>query len=536
MNKTVAWRPLGAAAVVFLLAGALAHLSCAQGGVEKKPANRRETKEAIAGKNLAAARQNPLQLRHFLVGFPKGADLHYHLSGGIYAETFIKDAAQDGLCVNVKEGAFTPCPADLTNGEDCPAKWKKAEIVPAKVALCRQGLYDALVNSFSMRGFVPYGSLTPHDHFFDSFGKFSGIDPKHHAEWVDEVARRAAAQNEQYMELMQTPDYQLAAEIAKAVPWNDDFAKMREDYLARGLTKNVAAVVEGFREMEKKRLEMERCEQPEARAEACNVDVRFIWQVLRGKTNEIVFAQALLAFESAQADPERIVGINFVMPEDGYISRRDYVLHMKTVKYLHEAYPQVHIALHAGEMTYGQVPPGDLCCHIRLAVEAGAERIGHGVDIMYEDHPHELLREMAAKHVMVEINLSSNDLILGVSGKNHPLPVYREFAVPVALSTDDEGVSRIDLTNEYVRAVETYGLSYSDLKKIARTGMEHAFLPGSSLWAGRDSFAKTVNACAQDALGAEKVSKNCEDFLRANEKAGAQWKLEQRFVKFEAGL
>lgn len=37
-------------------------------------------------------------------------------------------------------------------------------------------------------------------------------------------------------------------------------------------------------------------------------------------------------------------------------------------------------------------------------------------------------------------------------------------AAPVALSTDDEGVSRIDMTHEYVRAAETYGLSYSDLK------------------------------------------------------------------------
>ena len=533
MNKR---RTLRAMVVVFLLAGSMARFSGAQRGPAKKSTKKAETKEALAEKNLAAARQNPLQLRHFLLGFPKGADLHYHLSGGIYAETFIKDAAEDGLCLNVKEAAFTACPAGMVNEEDCPEKWKTDEIVPAKAALCRQGLYDALVDSFSMRGFVPYGSFTAHDHFFDSFAKFSGIDSKHHTEWVDEAARRAGAQNEQYMELMQTPDYQPAADIAKIVPWNDDFALMREGFLAHGLAKNVASVVEGFRDTEKKRREMEHCKRPEAAAEACNVDVRFIWQVLRGKAKEIVFAQALLAFESAQAAPETIVGINFVMPEDGYISRRDYALHMKMVKYLHEVYPQVHIALHAGEITYGQVPPADLCCHIRLAVEAGAERIGHGVDVLYENHPYELLREMAGKHVMVEINLSSNHLILGVSGKDHPLPFYRQFGVPVALSTDDEGVSRIDLTNEYVRAVETYGLSYADLKKMVRTGMEHAFLPGESLWAQSDSFLKTANSCAKDTLGAEKMSKGCEEFLQANEKASAQWKLEQRFLKFEAGL
>jgi len=45
----------------------------------------------------------------------------------------------------------------------------------------------------------------------------------------------------------------------------------------------------------------------------------------------------------------------------------------------------------------------------------------------------------------------------------------------VALSTDDEGVSRIDLTHEYVRAALDYHLNYRDLKELARTGMEHDF-------------------------------------------------------------
>jgi adenosine deaminase len=94
-----------------------------------------------------------------------------------------------------------------------------------------------------------------------------------------------------------------------------------------------------------------------------------------------------------------------------------------------------------------------------MAVEEGrAERIGHGVDVIYENNATQLLKEMATRHVMVEINLTSNALILGVSGKSHPLPIYRESGVPLALSTDDEGVSRINLTHEYVQAVQTYGL------------------------------------------------------------------------------
>ncbi len=225
------------------------------------------------------------------------------------------------------------------------------------------------------------------------------------------------------------------------------------------------------------------------------------------------------------------------MPEDGTISMADYALHMKIVGFLHGLYPGVHISLHAGELAPGLVTPEGLCCHIRLAVEiAHAERIGHGVDVMHEDRPYELLKEMAAKHVMVEINLTSNDVILGVSGKDHPFPIYRKYHVPVSLSTDDEGVSRIDMTHEYARAAMSYALSYADLKQMVRTGIEHTFLPGASLWSEPDVFIHAVPACAADSPGSGKPSAACANFLKSSEKAQQQWELERRFHEFESGL
>jgi len=493
--------------------------------------------ERKAETNLATAKKNPLQLRQFLLTMPKGADLHYHLSGGVYAESFIRAAGEDGLCVDTLKLAFAKPvseadrPADSNGSAGCGAGTLPAASVPGN-----QKLYDALVDSFSMRGFVATPGWTAHDQFFATFDRFGGTKPVHKAEWVDEAATRAAGQNEQYLELMETPDFSIAARAAAQSGWTDDFAALRERLLANGLRESVKPAVERFHEIEAQRREREHCGQPDEMS-ACSVTVKFVYQVLRGLPKEMVFAQMVLAFETVSADPENVVGLNFVMPEDGYISMHDYALHMKMVKFLHGLYPKVHIALHAGELAYGMVPPADLCCHIRLAVDAGAERIGHGVDVIYEDHPHRLMKAMAAKHVMVEINLTSNDVILGVSGKNHPFPLYRQFGVPTALSTDDEGVSRIDLTNEYVRAVQTYDLSYADLKKMARTGLEHAFLPGLSLWAKPDMFTTLVSACARDTLGAEKVkTRECEDFLRANEKARQQWELERRLRVFENGL
>ena len=112
--------------------------------------------------------------------------------------------------------------------------------------------------------------------------------------------------------------------------------------------------------------------------------------------------------------------------------------------------------------------------------------------------------------IIVEINLTSNVAILGISGKNHPFPIYRKFGVPVALSIDDEGVSRIDLTHEYIRAVETYDLSYADLKQPVRNSLQYSFLPGAGLWDElNDAVTGPVADCRSDAPGADKPSRSC---------------------------
>jgi adenosine deaminase len=210
---------------------------------------------------------------------------------------------------------------------------------------------------------------------------------------------------------------------------------------------------------------------------------------------------------------------------------------MAMLDYLHSVYPKVHIALHAGELAMGLVPPEDLAFHIRASVERGhAERIGHGVSVMNEKDPIGLLREMAARNVLVEICLTSNDLILGVSGDDHPLPTYIKYGVPVALATDDEAVSRSDMTYEYLRAVETYHFSYPDLKRMARQSLEHSFLPGQSLWADTKVVFRTASACAADFPGAEAPSAVCKQFLTANERAAEQWKLEGEFANFEKSM
>jgi adenosine deaminase len=183
----------------------------------------------------------------------------------------------------------------------------------------------------------------------------------------------------------------------------------------------------------------------------------------------------LAGFEIASADP-RLVSLNLVQPEDDPVAVRDFSLQMSMLDFLHQQYPNVKITLHAGELAAGLVPPETLRFHMRESVRAGhASRIGHGAGVMYEDDPLALLREMAAKNVLVEIALNSNDLILGVKGSQHPLHTYLKYRVPVALVTDDAGVSRSTLTLEYKKAVEEQGLDYRTLKRMARNSIEYSF-------------------------------------------------------------
>jgi adenosine deaminase len=493
-----------------------------------------------------------LALEAFLAKMPKGGDLHMHLSGAVYAETFLKDAAADNLCVNPKMLSFAK---NARLAKDPPMGPICADgNVPVASVLQNQRLYDSLVDAFSMRDFVPSAGVSGHDQFFATFDRFGGLDKSHTGEWLDEVATRAASQNEQYLEVMQTPSFFDLAPLWNSLGWpatpagatvdpegdatgtsRAELEALREKLLAGGLRTEAALDAKEMDDALAARNRIEHCGEANAAA-ACSVKIRWLYQVLRAFPPQQVFAQTLLAFEVASADAND-VGLNFVQPEDATLAMSEYNRQMHMLDYLHGVYPKVHISLHAGELAPGLVPPAGLKFHIREAVELGhAERIGHGVDVMYETNPHALLKEMAARHVMVEINLTSNDVILGVVPPHHPLPEYRAAHVPVALSTDDEGVSRIDLTHEYVRAAMEYGLGYLDLKAMARTSLEHSFLPGESLWQKPDDFTRMKAACAGQAAGTELPGAKCQALLKSSERADEQWELERRFAAFEASL
>jgi hypothetical protein len=468
-----------------------------------------------AAARFTASKSAPPLLRAFLYRMPKGGDLHNHLSGAAYAEATIRAAAARGICItpDTAQVSLPPCNA--------PSR-------PLADALTDAKLNRTVVDNWSMRDFVPADGISGHDHFFDAFAKFGGAAAM--GDMAADVVDRAGRQRMRYVELMVTLQGSavgaLADKVAASQPLGDDPAPFDAALRAAGIETIVPQASKDIDSAEQRLHQLLACDTANAHP-GCGVTVRWLQQVSRTMSPQRVFAASLFG-ALLQKDEPRVVGIDFVAPEDDPSALANYTAQMHMLDYLHTQMPTTNISLHAGELTMGLVRPEDLLFHIRQAVELGhAKRIGHGVDVMFEDDPFGLLREMAENRVAVEINLTSNAQILGVSGADHPFPLYRSAGVPTVLSTDDEGIERVDRTHELQRAVTTYNLDWPTLVGLERNTLEYAFVAGPSLWADARSWRK-VPACGNAAA----PTSRCTEFLRTSEKARLQWDLERDLVRF----
>ncbi len=416
--------------------------------------------EASTARRFAALKNDPGRLRAFLAAMPKGGDLHLHLSGAVYAENYLAWAAADGLCLATATMTLTAAPCDDSAG-----------LPPVASVLRNSTLFSQAIDAMSMRHWDP--ARNGHDHFFAAFGRFGPAAQKI-GEMLANVTANAAAEHVSYVEVMMSPDVDVPT-LAGATLEVANLPRWREQLLAAGLRERVvSAARQRLDAAEARQRELLKCGTAEADA-GCTVTVRYIAQVLRARQPEMAFAEMLAWYELAGAE-SRVVGVNLVQPEDDPNVLRDFALQMSMLEFLHNQYPAVPLTLHAGELADGLVPPSALRSHIRDSIRlARARRIGHGTDIMMEDRPFDVLREMAERKILVEIALTSNDVILGIRGRRHPLRTYLQAGVPVALVTDDMGVARSSHTLEFVKAVEEHGLDYLTVKRLVRNSIAFSF-------------------------------------------------------------
>ena len=238
-----------------------------------------------------------------------------------------------------------------------------------------------LVDDWSMRDY-PENTGSGSQWFFKTFGLI-GPAKSYMGEMIAAVRNRAAQENLLYIEtMMHVPGNSAQVQQVEAnVTWNDNLSVMREELLDAGLR-------DICRENAEKLASLDATGYTLSNPAGKNVTVRYLYEAVRINPKKDVYTDLVQAFETANQSP-LVVGINFVGEEDTYYARTDYHLHMEMIGYLHTVYPNVPIALHAGEQTDRTCParrppvPHRRCdCHgPRLAYRTrrrhhGGERFG----------------------------------------------------------------------------------------------------------------------------------------------------------------
>jgi adenosine deaminase len=467
-------------------------------------------------------RNDKQKLVEFFSDMPKGGDLHNHLSGSVTTEDLIRIARDNNFCIDksMKLNGTTP---------NCPSGTFPIYGVTS----------EDILKSWSMYEFVSSPSKSGHDHFFEIFSKFGALS-EYPSSMLGYWMITAEKQKMLYMETMLNDGYSSnkVTSLADKIKIHDvnpnafellyDILKTDIEQIASVSSDNISSLDKQSREFCKEKSNFE-----------CDVEFTYIFQIHRTKEIHDVFVQAAMYFEIA-SQSNQVVGINIVSAEDNKTSMNDYDLHMKIINFLHEKYgDRVNISLHAGELSTAltgsnttvkiTVPLMEKETHILLALDTGAARIGHGVDSPYEINTYpELYSQMQNNLIAIEVPLTSNKVILQVEGKAHPIVEYMKNNVPVVLSTDDPGILRTNMTNEYVIAASTYPeFSYADFKKINRNALEFSFLPGKNLWPDPRIYENPLPECNNN------KTTNCW-IEGIDQKATMQNMLEEKLKEFES--
>lgn len=418
--------------------------------------------------------------RAFLYSFfnmmPKGGDLHHHFEGSIYAETYAEYAVDNDFYYHVDTYSVR---GDIERVRE-PSKWRKVSSNGDVAALKQE-----FVRKWSVKDFVhEKGGDSSADHFFATFPRFSMASQDTLERGLQELKDRAIHQKVYYLEtifsLIETNGVN-----ANDAHYDELFLRDQEEQDAEALFQHLdllhADLLRQVRGIAKKHNDCLEQLHRRAVADSEELIVRYQNFAIRFRPPTRFFVELLASFESANTS-DLVVGVNIVFPEQWDISLRDYWLHMQFYRYLGEKYPKVQYALHAGELTKGVVRPEQLGKHIKMALDiAHPKRIGHAVDIIYDNDFFNTIEKLRRRDVAIEINLTSNEFILGVSHDLHPVNLYRRLGVPMVICTDDEGVLRSGITEQYVLLVHRYAFSYAYVKKLVYNSIRYSSIKEASL-------------------------------------------------------
>ncbi len=435
---------------------------------------------------------NEASLIAFLHKMPKGADLHAHPSGSVYVETMVDIAVAKGLFYDRAARAFTD-------------KQPAGSFYAAEELRFDYLKYNEVLDGLSIRN-TAKEKESGNVHFFTAFGRFGPAQPDMESQ-MREILTRAAAQRICHLELMTSPRSNPDGSVdvektrAKLAAGNAAREKVMRELAEAGMPYEVSVIWS---------LTLYRDAAPKTDGKATMEGYAGWW---RRQVAGILEAAHVCADQGAGA-------VTILSPEDSWVSRTRFALQFHIIdeewRAFRKKYPDSRVKMnpHGGELTLEFSPYNDLRTRIADTLNKGhASRLGHGVSLMWDDNVYGLLKKMRDEKIALELCLTSNNGILNVTPDRHPFRLYWKAGVPLVLNTDDEGISRGNLTMEYVRAAQWFNLSYGNLKWLAMSSLEYSFLPGESLFVNGDfNRPKSGKAVPKNSARAEQQKRMLRDF------------------------
>jgi adenosine deaminase CECR1 len=413
------------------------------------------------------ATATPQQMYRFLYALPKGGDLHNHLTGAVRSEWFW-DAAME----EEKRGYLYYTRVRIQN---C-APYGHDEFGPGKALLLFKNIQRSTFDKLDECG-------------KSEFKKLQDLNAVEKAAWLNSMRldQPYEGRNEFFdaiwdriNDLLQNP-YLICDILLRNM---QAFGKEGLEYLETQQGVEGAVHPDGSPYSVEEVVGIYRQFLASPQAKATGVEVRFQNALLRFTPNAEQHLRELYAITDRYRD--LYVGVNMVGRED---NDKGYPLRfLPVLRELRHKYPDINLSIHAGEVDEPNY-------HIRDTLLLGAQRIGHGVNLITD--PETMLR-MRYGPYMVEINLISNLLLEYVSDySQHPFPEYLRTGIPVALSTDDRGMWDSNLSDEFFVAVKEFNLSWEEIVKLGRNSLLYAFVDDPTKQRLLANYDKRVAAFSQ---------------------------------------
>lgn len=406
-------------------------------------------------------------LYQFLYQMPKGGDLHLHMSGSGFSETWYElalAAKKEGYvyytkvklnnCREFGGQAFKVTPYHLMFQTIVAAKW---QALPD----CEQDEYlplaalDETQKAAWMDSIRLDKSYEGRDEFFETHWQRLGdltANPYLRGELILDTFRSFAQEGLIYAEPQVTTMGYEHADGSPIDPYE---------------------VAQIFRE---------RLAQPDF-AET-GITYRFQLAILRflpGAEDRLRYAYQFVA------DNEPYVAVNMVGRED---NDKGYPLRfLPALREMRKTVHGVKLSIHAGEVDEPNY-------HVRDTLLLGADRIGHGLNLITDP---ETMRLMRHGPYLVEINLVSNLLLEYYDDyQQHPFPEYLRTGIPVALSTDDRGMWDSIMTDEFFVAVREFNLSWDEIRQLGENSLTYSFAPEAVKKSMLETYRTRIAAFEQE--------------------------------------